>query len=98
MIRAAGPGDAAEVAWLPALPGYPGDAVKMPERLARLLAPRPTPYRWYGADEGPRAGYVAIEQRLVLVGGLRVETVALVVDAGLRRSSRGRRLPEAAGR
>ena len=98
MIRAAAQGDAAEVARLSALLGYPGDAITMSERLAQLLASPTHAVLVDGAGDGPLAGYVAIEQRLLLVGGMRVEIVALVVDTGLRRTGRGRRLLEAAER
>jgi GNAT superfamily N-acetyltransferase len=96
MIRDAVPGDAPEIARLSAQLGYPADAATYEERLRRLLPSPSHAILVCEADGGRLAGYVAIEERLMLVSSGRVEIVALVVDTEKRRAGTGRRLVEAA--
>lgn len=96
MIRDAVPGDAPEIARLSVQLGYPADAATYEERLPRLLSSPSHAILVCDADGDRLAGYVAIEERLMLVSSGRVEIVALVVDVGNRRAGTGRRLVEAA--
>jgi GNAT superfamily N-acetyltransferase len=96
VIRAAAPGDAAEVARLSLQLGDAGDAAIIAARMARMASLPTHALLVDGDGDGRLAGYVAVEHRLLLVGAERVEIVALVVDAARRRDGRGRRLVEAA--
>lgn len=96
MIRDAVPGDAPEITRLSAQLGYAADAATYAQRLPRLLSSPAHAILVCDADRDRLAGYVAIEERLMLVSGGRVEIVALVVDVEKRRTGTGRRLVEAA--
>lgn len=96
MIRSAVPGDAPEIARLSAQLGYPADASAYDVRLRRLLALPTHAVLVCDVGGGRLAGYVALEERLMLVSSGRVEIVALVVDTDGRRQGTGRRLVEAA--
>ena len=89
--RQAGAADAAEIARLAGELGYPADAVVMAVRLGALMAdPRRCVYVIEG--EGRLAGWIAVERRLSLESGERVEITGLVVDATARRGGVGRAL------
>ncbi|MCL1635046.1 GNAT family N-acetyltransferase [Luteimonas sp. SX5] len=94
-IRNATPQDAAEIARLSAQLGYPASPETFAARLQKLLeSPR---HAVLVAAEGTRlSGFVATEQRMSLELGERVEIVALVVDAGARRTGVGKALVAAA--
>lgn len=95
-IRGAVPGDAAEIARLSAQLGYPADSVTIARRLAVLL---PSPMHAVlvaAAGDAHLHGFVAVEHRLMLETGERIEVVALVVDADARRRGTGRALIAAA--
>jgi N-acetylglutamate synthase-like GNAT family acetyltransferase len=96
MIRRATVDDAAEIARLSAQLGYPATIAAFAERL-RLLQSRDTHAVLVHEGEGNRlAGFVGLEQRLMIESGERVEIVGLVVDERARRTGTGRRLIAAA--
>lgn len=96
MIRDAVHGDAPGIARLSAQLGYPADAPAYAARLDRLQALSTHAVLVCDVGGGRLAGYVAVEERLMLVSNGRVEIVALVVDTGGRRQGTGRRLVAAA--
>jgi len=97
-IRSATVADAAEIARLSAQLGYPADEQVFAARLRRLLD-SPVHAVLVAADaDGPLAGFIALEQRITLELGERVEIVGLVVDGEVRRSGVGRSLVAAAER
>lgn len=96
LIRAAGLADAAEIARLSAQLGYPGDVAVFADRLERILRlPTHAVLVCDGAN-GRLAGFIALEQRLMLESGDKAEVVGLVVDADARRTGAGRSLVAAA--
>ena len=96
MIRAATLDDAADIARLSAQLGYPADVAVFADRLQRMLR-LPTHAVLVCEGEGDRlAGFIGLEQRLMIESGDKVEVVGLVVDANARRSGAGRRLIAAA--
>ena len=97
-IRSATVADAAEIARLSAQLGYPADEQVFAARLRRLLD-SPVHAVLVAADaDGPLAGFIALEQRITLELGERVEIVGLVVDGETRRGGVGRSLVAAAER
>lgn len=89
--RQAGADDAAEIARLAGELGYPADAPVMAVRLDALMAdPRRCVYVIEG--DGRLAGWIAVERRLSLEAGERVEITGLVVDGAARRGGVGRAL------
>jgi len=87
--------DAGEIARLAGELGYPVDAATMAARLEALAAdPRQCVY--VIDREGALAGWIAVERRLSLEGGERVEITGLVVDSTVRRGGVGRSLAAAA--
>ena len=96
MIRSATFADAPEIARLSAQLGYPADVAVFADRLRRLL-PLPT-HDVLVSDlgNGRLAGFVGVEQRLMIEAGERAEIVGLVVDADARRGGTGRALVAAA--
>lgn len=92
--------DAAEAARLCDQLGYPVDAATMTARLAAVLARPATHAVFVAADEtldaGRLLGLVAVEWRLTIESGWQAEIVAMVVDAGARRTGLGRRLIDTA--
>jgi GNAT superfamily N-acetyltransferase len=83
--------DAAEIARLAGELGYPADTQAMAARLQALLAdPRRCAYVIEGDDR--LAGWIAVERRLSLEAGERVEITGLVVDGTVRRGGVGRAL------
>ena len=96
MIRRATADDAPEIARLSAQLGYPAAIAAFAERL-RQLQSRDTHAVLVHVGEGNRlAGFVGLEQRLMIESGERVEIVGLVVDEQARRTGTGRRLVAAA--
>jgi len=96
MIRRATVDDAPEIARLSAQLGYPAAIAAFAERL-RQLQSRDTHAVLVHEGEGNRlAGFVGLEQRLMIESGERVEIVGLVVDEQARRTGTGRRLVAAA--
>lgn len=84
--------DAVEIARLTGELGYPLDAATMEDRLrAILLLPQ---HRVTVAQDGHGGllGWIAIEHRLTLESGERIEIVGLVVDAAARGTGIGRAL------
>ena len=81
LIRSATLADAAEIARLSAQLGYPAEVAVFADRLERLL-PLPTHALLVceGAD-GRLAGFIGLEQRLMIESGDKAEVVGLVVDA-----------------
>jgi N-acetylglutamate synthase-like GNAT family acetyltransferase len=93
--RQAGAADAAEIARLAGELGYPADAAVMVARLEALVAdPRRCVYVIEG--NGRLQGWIAVERRLSLEAGERVEITGLVVDGTVRRGGVGRALASAA--
>jgi GNAT superfamily N-acetyltransferase len=96
-IRTATIADAAEIARLSAQLGYPAPAGVFAARLQRLLdSPLHAVLVAASAADHRLAGFIALEQRLTLELGERVEIVGLVVDAAARRGGIGRLLVTAA--
>ena len=100
-LRRARIGDAAELARLSAQLGYPQSADAFERRLRRLLISADHPVivaTGDGAaqDDTHLLGFVAIERRLMLETGDRVEIVGLVVDDAARRRGIGQALVAAA--
>lgn len=89
--RQARAADAAEIARLAGELGYPADPAVMAARLDALTAdPRRCVYVIEG--EGRLQGWIALERRLSLEAGERVEITGLVVDGTVRRGGVGRAL------
>lgn len=96
MIRAATIDDAGEIARLSAQLGYAADVAVFEDRLRRMEAMPTHAVLVDDTGDGRLAGFVGLEQRLMIESGDRVEIVGLVVDADARRSGAGRRLVAAA--
>ena len=95
-LRPARNGDAAELARLSAQLGYPQQAVEFERRLRRLLISADHPVIVAADSDTHLLGFIAIERRLVLEFGERVEIVGLVVDDAARRRGIGQALLRAA--
>ena len=95
-LRRARIGDAAELARLSAQLGYPQDADAFARRLRRLLISADHPVIVATDDDSRLLGFIAIERRLMLETGDRVEIVGLVVDDAARRRGIGQALVRAA--
>lgn len=96
-IRVATIADAAEIARLSAQLGYPAPVETFAARLRRLLDSRVHAVLVAVSDADRHlAGFIALEQRITLESGERVEIVGLVVDADARRGGVGRSLVTAA--
>jgi GNAT superfamily N-acetyltransferase len=94
--RRALPSDAAEIARLSTELGYPNSGSEISTRLVRLLA-RPEHCVFVVEKESARLlGWIAVEKRLLLVSGPKVEIVGLVVDRQARRLGVGKTLVAAA--
>jgi ribosomal protein S18 acetylase RimI-like enzyme len=87
-IRRARVSDAAQVARLTTLLGYPAAPGDMEPRLAQLLA-RDSHFIAVAESSIEIVGWVAVEHRLVLESGDRAEIVGLVVSENARRSGVG---------
>lgn len=98
-IRTVTIADAAEIARLSAQLGYPAPIETFAARLQRLLDSPVHAVLVAARDaDQPLAGFIALEQRITLESGGRVEIVGLVVDAEARRGGIGRSLVAAAER
>ena len=95
-LRRARQDDAAELARLSAQLGYPQQDVVFAARLRRLLVSADHPVIVASDDGRTLLGFVAIERRLLLEAGERVEIVGLVVDDRARRRGIGQALVRAA--
>jgi GNAT superfamily N-acetyltransferase len=90
-LRAARLDDAAEVARLASELGYPATASDMASRLSRILPM--AAHRVCVVEHGSRLlGWIAVEHRMTLESGERVEIVGLVVSAAARQGGVGRAL------
>jgi GNAT superfamily N-acetyltransferase len=90
-VRRAAIFDAAQLAQLSALLGYPISDAQAHSRLSQLLE-SPT-HVVFVADSGSGlAGWASAELRISLESGMRVEITGLVVDAATRRQGLGRLL------
>lgn len=95
-LRLALPSDAAEISRLSTELGYPASASEISIRLA-LLRERPEHYVFVVGEENARLlGWLAVEKRLLLESGAKVEIVGLVVDREARRLGVGKALVAAA--
>ena len=94
-IRLAAPTDAAEIARLTTLLGYPSSTEEIAERL-KLLLPSARYFIAVAESSSSLAGWVAAERRVLLESGERAELVGLIVEPDLRRSGIGRALVRAA--
>jgi GNAT superfamily N-acetyltransferase len=94
-VRPARPGDAARMAALAGELGYPVDAATMAARLDTLLH-REAHWIAVAAIDAGVAGWIALEQRELLLGGSRAEIMGLVVGAAGRRRGIGTALVRAA--
>lgn len=84
--------DAAEIARLAGELGYPVEAAAMAARL-RTILPQPQHHVTVAvAEREGLIGWIAVERRLTLESGERVEIVGLVVDAKARGCGAGRAL------
>lgn len=97
-LRSAELSDAGEISRLSAQLGYPAPVDAFQERLRKLLASPKHAVFVAEADGGRLAGFIAVEQRLIIEYGERAEIAALVVDAEIRRGGVGRALVAAAER
>lgn len=95
-LRRARIGDAAELARLSAQLGYPQATDALERRLRRLLISADHPVLVATDDDATLLGFIAIEHRLMLETGDRVEIVGLVVDDAARRRGIGKQLVDAA--
>jgi len=97
-IRRADPRDAAGIAPLSGVLGYPVEAATIAQRLRRLLL-RPEDVVLVAEDErGHIVGWLHGAEQELLECGRRCEILGLVVAAGYRGRGAGRRLAEAAER
>ncbi|MFT3897370.1 MAG: GNAT family N-acetyltransferase [Thermomonas sp.] len=96
LIRVAATADAAEIARLSAQLGYPADIAVFAERLERMSRLPTHAVLVCEGEGGHLAGFIGMEQRLMIESGDKAEVVGLVVDADARRSGVGRGLIAAA--
>lgn len=97
-LRSAELSDAGEISRLSAQLGYPAPVDAFQARMRKLLASPKHAVFVAEADDGRLAGFIAVEQRLIIEYGERAEIAALVVDAEIRRGGVGRTLVAAAER
>lgn len=95
-LRRARQDDAAQLARLSAQLGYPQEEAAFASRLRRLLISADHPVVVATDDDRTLLGFIALERRLMLETGERVEIVGLVVDDGARRRGIGQALVRAA--
>ncbi len=95
-LRRARLDDAAELARLCAQLGYPQHEATFAARLRRVLVSADHPVIVASDDGRTLLGFVAVERRLLLEAGERVEIVGLVVDERARRRGIARALVDAA--
>ena len=84
--------DAAEIARLAGELGYPVEAAAMDARLRAILPLQQHRIAAAQGEHGRLLGWIAVERRLTLESGERIEIVGLVVDAAARGSGVGRAL------
>ncbi|KRE89125.1 hypothetical protein ASG87_06195 [Frateuria sp. Soil773] len=96
-LRPAELADAGEIARLSGELGYPVGAQEMAGRLAAIL-PHPMHRVSVVAEGGTLYGWIAVERRLTLEAGERIEIVGLVVSGAIRRGGVGRALVQDAER
>jgi GNAT superfamily N-acetyltransferase len=87
-LRDAGLADAAEIARLASELGYPATTQEIAARLAVLLQQSRHHVVVAQGDDG-LLGWIAVERRLTLESGERIEIVGLVVSTVARRSGIG---------
>lgn len=92
IVRRAMVADAARVAELSGVLGYPAEAAAIAERLARLVAREDEIVLVAMAPGDAAAGWVHAAEQELLESGRRCEIVGLVVDAAHRGRGVGRRL------
>jgi GNAT superfamily N-acetyltransferase len=90
-LRNAGLDDAAQIARLASELGYPTTAPEIAACLA-LLLPLSHHHVVVAQGDDKLIGWIAVERRLTLESGERIEIVGLVVSAVARRSGVGRAL------
>lgn len=96
-LRPAMLSDAAEIARLSGELGYPVGAQEMAGRLAAIL-PHPMHRVSVMAEAGTLYGWIAVERRMTLESGERIEIVGLVASSAARRGGVGRVLVDDAER
>lgn len=84
--------DAAEIARLLGVLGYPAEAAAMADRLRAILPLARHRVAVAQAGHAGLLGWIAVERRLTLESGERIEIVGLVVDAVARGAGIGRAL------
>lgn len=90
-LRNARVDDAAEIARLAGDLGYPSTAMEIAARLA-LLLPQAHHHVMVAEGDGAPLGWIAVERRLTLESGERIEIVGLVVGTVTKRGGIGRAL------
>jgi GNAT superfamily N-acetyltransferase len=95
-IRPARPSDAAEIARLTGVLGYPASVENIDNRLLFLLASENHFLAVAPGQDGQLLGWVAVELRVPLESGPKAEISGLVVTAQSRRSGVGAKLVSAA--
>jgi len=83
--------DAAEIAQLAGELGYPATAQEIAARLA-LLLPQSHQHVMVAESDSTLHGWIAVERRLTLESGERIEIVGLIVSAASKRGGIGRAL------
>ena len=90
-LRNARDDDAAEIARLADELGYPATAMEIAARLALLLS-QAHHHVMVADSDGALLGWIAVERRLTLESGERIEIVGLVVSRTTKRGGIGRAL------
>lgn len=91
-LRPARTGDAAEIARLAGELGYPVEISAMAARLRAILPLSQHRVTVAQGENSGLLGWIAVERRLTLEAGERIEIVGLVVDAAARGCGIGRAL------
>ncbi len=94
-IRKAVLGDAGQIGRLAAELGYPATNQDIASRLEALLR-LPSHFVAVAEDESALVGWVAVEERLLLVSGKKAELMGLIVAPAARRHGIGKMLVQAA--
>jgi GNAT superfamily N-acetyltransferase len=97
VVREAKGEDAAVLARLSGVLGYPVDADEFERRLVRCLAAREQAV-WVAERREAIVGWIHVADRELLDSGRHCEILALIVDPGRRRAGIGQRLVEAVER
>jgi GNAT superfamily N-acetyltransferase len=93
-LRRAETRDAAEVARLSSELGYPVEPANMAARLGRILSDPAHEVLVATDAKGRVRGWVQVEERCTVEGGVRAELVGLIVDPTARRRGIGSTLIE----